>query len=264
MPLACPLGIFVPSEHLRPNFKFFFFPLCPQSPCDQPGRPHLSEFSQLLLQVENLEHAQPHSSEGQQDQQGDHQEASAPPFPVVVPWLFPPVGHWWWERSSGGWWGAGSTCIGTAIHPKNLGVYVVQVLLHGWEWDGLDVSGAVFHMAAKNCRGCPRLSLRGRPISAFIRLHHSSSEHSAQMLQLYESLKHQQQTPKSFRPRLQVRGTRLLLPHRGSTRTHSRTNLAADCARTKPRSVAGLGKQVRSAVKRLWGTQELRWQSGAE
>lgn len=37
------------------------------------------------------------------------------------------------------------------------------------------------------------------------------------MLQLYESLKHQQQTPKSFRLQLQVEGTRLLLPHQDST-----------------------------------------------
>lgn len=166
--------------------------------------------------MENLKHAQPHSSKGHQDKQGDHQEANAPPFPVV-PWFCPPVGYWWWKRSNGRCRGAGSTGVSTAVHPKDLGVHVVQVLLHSRERDGLDVLSMIFHMAAKNCWGCPRLSPGGRPSSAFMCLHHSSSEHPAQMLQLYESLKHQQQTPKSFRPRLQVWGTRLLLPHRGGT-----------------------------------------------
>jgi len=181
------------------------------------GRLYLSEFSQFLLQVENLKHAQPRSSEGQQDQQEDHQEADTAPLFAAL-WLFPPIRYRWWEGSDRGCWMAGGTGVGTAIHPKDLWVHIVQVLLHGWEWDGLDALCVVFHVAAKNCRGWPRLSPGGRPSSASVCLHHhSSSDHPAQTLQLYESLKRQQQTPKSFRSRLQVQGTRLLLPHCSST-----------------------------------------------
>lgn len=182
MPPCCPLGSSAPPQHLRHDSKCFFFPVSPGT-CDQPGRSHLSEFIQFLLQVKNLKYAQPHSSEGHQDQQEHHEEADAPPFPVV-PWLSAPVGYRWWERSHGGCRGAGSTCISTAVHPKDLGVHVVQVLLHGRERDGLDMPGALFPVAPETCRAGPSLSPGGSPSFALVRLHPCSGGYPARLLRL--------------------------------------------------------------------------------
>lgn len=103
----------------------------------------------------------------------------------------------------------------------------------------------IFHTAAKTCRGCPRLSPGGRPSSASVRLHPSSSKHPAQMLQLYKSLKASTANPKELPPSVGVRGTRLLLPPRpdqpGGRLRSRRTTLR---------------KWVLSAVTHWWGARE--------
>lgn len=181
--------------------------------------------------MENLKHAQPHSSEGHQDQQGDHQEADAAPFPGAL-WLSPPVRYRWWEGSNRGCRRAGGTGVGTAVHPKYLWVHVVQVLLHGWEWDGLDVLCVIFHVAAKNCRGWPRLSPGGRPSSAFICLHHSSSEHPAQMLQNSMKASSRNSKPPKASALVCKFGASACSSHTAAAHTHSGTKPVADGART--------------------------------
>lgn len=80
MPPCCPLGSSAPPQHLRHDSKCFFFPVSPGT-CDQPSRSHLSEFIQFLLQVKNLKYAQPHSSEGHQDQQRTSRGSRRSSFP---------------------------------------------------------------------------------------------------------------------------------------------------------------------------------------
>lgn len=199
--------------------------------------------------MENLKHAQPHSSEGHQDQQGDHQEADAAPFPGAL-WLSPPLRYRWWEGSNRGCRRAGGTGVGTAVHPKYLWVHVVQVLLHGWEWDGLDVLCVIFHVAAKNCRGWPRLSPGGRPSSAFICLHHSSSEHPAQILQISMKASSRNSKPPKLPPSSASSGHPPAPPtQRQHAHTAGRSRWQTALAQHKPRE-AGAASEVLAAHPR--------------
>lgn len=121
---------------------------------------YLSELGQLLLQVEELKHPQPQSNQGHQDHEKHHKKTQAC---AVIPLLLQRWqwqwqwwqwrwrqrwGRWWWWR----WWPSltrpsrhrGRTGedwawwrpvgAGTAVHPVDLGVWVVEGLLHGSQW----------------------------------------------------------------------------------------------------------------------------------